>query len=633
MIKASQLRWLCFLAVLLVLAFVGLGYRLVDLQILSHDELRAKALANTQRAYLIEPRRGEIRDIRGNLLATSQPAKTICADPSLIGRHQPEIARAIAPYLQMEATKVQELLSRTWRTNSENQLVTNRYVVLKRKVPLDNWKFIQQTMTNLNFGFDDRKLTNKLQARFYRDLRQSAIFADPIEDQLRAYPNKQLAAHILGYVGMHETEVNGRPILETIGMDGIELMLNPRLSGVRGWRVTEKDKRNRELVAYREHDIEAANGLNAVLTIDAGVQYIVEAALMDAVKQHTPVSAMCTVVRPRTGEIVAMAVWPTYDPNLPGGCPEEYRKNRVIADINEPGSTFKIVVVSGALTDHLVRLGDAFFCENGIFSFAGHSLHDHGRYGNLSVETIITKSSNIGAAKIGIRLGQNRLYEHMRNFGFGQKTGIALPGEVSGILHPTKNWTKVSIAQIPMGHGVAVTPMQMAMAMSAIANKGLLMKPKIVDRLEDCEGNIMARFEPQSVRQVMTPEASFQMVKALKTVVTKEGTASRARLDHYTVAGKTGTAQKAENGGYSHEKYFSSFIGFFPADNPELCIGISLDCPKSGHYGGEVCAPVFKEIAERTANYLNIRPEPALEEKNEKLATKHGKPVLTATRQ
>jgi cell division protein FtsI (penicillin-binding protein 3) len=235
-------------------------------------------------------------------------------------------------------------------------------------------------------------------------------------------------------------------------------------------------------------------------------------------------------------------------------------------------------------------------------------LHDHERYGVLSVEQIITKSSNIGAAKIGLKMGENRLAEYIHQFGFGQNTGIPLPGETPGIVHSVTNWSKVSIAQIPMGQGIAVTRLQMMMAMCAIANNGMLMQPMLVDRLEDSDHTVVAKYSPQRAHQVISESAAREMVRALKTVVSPDGTAPNAALQHYTVAGKTGTAQKVEHGFYVN-KFFSSFIGFFPADHPELCISITMDEPKEGHYGGKVAGPVFKEIAEATANYLNIQPE------------------------
>jgi cell division protein FtsI/penicillin-binding protein 2 len=346
-----------------------------------------------------------------------------------------------------------------------------------------------------------------------------------------------------------------------------------------------------------------------VLTIDTVIQHIVEGALVDAAKKHAPISVSAMVIRPSTGEILAMGTLPNFNPNNPGGVPPEARRNRAISDVNEPGSTFKIIVVSGALNDQIVRLTDVFDCEHGHFAYAGKVLRDHESYGDLTVEGIITKSSNIGAAKIGIKMGEARLYEYMRDFGFGTRTGIPLLGEVNGIVHPLTNWTKLSISRIPMGHEIAVTPIQIVMAMCAIANKGCLMRPMLVDRLEDRAGELVAKYYPQRVRQVISEAAARQMVQALKTVVSPEGTAAKAALEHYTVAGKTGTAQKAGPGGYLPGKYFSSFIGFFPADAPELCIYVAMDEPKHGYYGGQTAAPIFKQIAEAAANYLNICPD------------------------
>jgi cell division protein FtsI/penicillin-binding protein 2 len=608
MAKRLQYRRLLFLAILLGVAFAGLCYRLVDLQVFRHEELRAKAAQNTQREIFREPRRGDILDARGNLLATSVFVKTVCADPVLVGNRPADVARALAPLLQMSESELYQRLLPRLRQNPKGETVTNRYVVLKRKVPVETWEKIRAGMSQLSFGVDEKKLRPSQRA-FFRDLRAKAIFTDPMDDQQRVYPNQTLAAHVLGFVGMNERELDGSRLLETSGKEGIEFSLNSKLSGVRGWRVTEKDRRGRELVALRDQDVEPRDGFNVVLTIDSVIQHIVESALAEAMEQHTPISVSGIVVRPRTGEILAMATLPDFDPNNPGAAPPDARRNRVITDVVEPGSTFKIVVVSGALNDRAVTLSDAFDCEHGHFAFAGRVLHDHESYGVLSVQNIITKSSNIGAAKIGIRLGQNRLYDYMLDYGFGAKTGIPLPGEVGGILHPTKQWTKVSIAQIPMGHGVAVTRLQMVMAMCAIANHGVLMRPMLVDRIEDRNGHVVAKYSPQRVRQVISEPAAKSTVTALKTVVSPEGTAPKAVLEHYSAAGKTGTAQKAGVGGYLPGKYISSFMGFFPADNPELCISIVMDEPKKGYYGGQIAAPVFKQIAERAANYLNIRPD------------------------
>jgi cell division protein FtsI/penicillin-binding protein 2 len=596
------------LALLLGMGFAGLAYRLVDLQVLRHDELRVKARRNTQREVLLEPRRGDILDAKGNLLATSVFVKTVCADPALMGNHQAEIAHAVAPLLQLNENELRDRIAPRLRQGSTGEMATNRYVVLKRKVPVETWQKIQAAMASLTLAQDEKQLSKQEKA-LNRDLRQKSVFVEPLDDQLRVYPNQRLAAHVLGFVGMEDGAANGNRVLETLGKDGIERSLNSKLAGVRGWRVMETDHQRREIVALREQDVEPHDGLNVVLTIDSVIQNIVETALAEAMEAHSPISISGIAMRPRTGEILAMATLPNFDPNNPGASPTDARRNRVIADVAEPGSTFKIVVVSGALKDGIVQLSDTFDCEHGHFHFAGRVLHDNESHGVLSVEQIITKSSNIGAAKIGIKMGPARLYDYIRSFGFGTRTGIPLQGEVAGIVHPLKEWYKVSIAQIPMGQGISVTRLQMMMAMCAIANKGVLMVPMLVDRLEDRDHNVVANYSPQRVRQVLSEPAAGLMVQALKTVTSPEGTAPKAALEHYTVAGKTGTAQKFENGQLAYGKYVTSFIGFFPADNPEICISVTMDEPKHGYYGGQIAAPVFKQIAERAANYLNIRPE------------------------
>jgi cell division protein FtsI/penicillin-binding protein 2 len=318
------------------------------------------------------------------------------------------------------------------------------------------------------------------------------------------------------------------------------------------------------------------------------------------------------ITRPGTGEILAMASFPNFDPNNLQSINTNNEPNRVISDVMEPGSTFKTIVISGALNDRIVSLNDTVFCENGLFHYGGITLHDaeHNHLGNIPVWEVLEKSSNIGASKIGIKLQAPRLYEYMTDFGFGAATGIPLPGEVSAhrFVRPANEWGKYSIAQIPMGQGVAVTRLQMAMAISAIANGGVLMRPMLVKQLQDSEGNIVQKYEPQAVRRVVSEDTAKQMVEALKTVVSDEGTAPLARLADYVVAGKTGTAQKVEDGKYANDRFVVSFIGFFPADNPKICISIVMDSPKEGGraFGGALCGPVFHNVAERCASYLNI---------------------------
>ncbi len=608
MVKQLHYKRLLWLTVLLAAAFVGLGYRLVDLQVVRHGELSKEARSNTQYTFKLQPRRGDILDCNGNLLATSVFVKTVCADPSLIGGHQAEVAQELAPLLQMPEGELEKRLAPHWQINKKGETNEVKYVMLRRKVSTDAWEKIQQVMTNVPAGLDFKHLPRKEQA-FYRNLRTKAIFTEEVDDQLRNYPNGALAAHVIGYMSMADVTNNGVREQVAVGVDGIERKFDAKLRGVAGWRVTERDRQEREMVAMREQEVAPHDGLSVALTIDAVIQHIVEKALADGMREHSPVSISGMVIRPRTGEILAMATLPNFDPNNPGGSPVEARNDRIITDVEEPGSTFKIVVVSGALNDHTVKLTDQFDCENGHFLFAGKILHDHKPYGILPVTGIITKSSNIGAAKIGILMKEQRLYDYIRGFGFGSLTGIPLPAESRGIVHGVTNWTKLSISRIPMGHEIGVTCLQMVMAMSAVANKGVLMQPMLVDRLVEADGTVAVKYYPQEVRRIISEEADHDIVEALKTVVTEDGTAVGAAMTNYTVAGKTGTAQENDGHTYSNTKFFSSFIGFFPADNPEICIYVGMDAPKEGHYGGDTAAPIFKEIAVQAANYLNIRPD------------------------
>jgi cell division protein FtsI/penicillin-binding protein 2 len=640
--KIIQRGRLAILAAALGAAFVGLCVRLVDLQVLRCEEMRDKARRQHQMAVLKQPPRGDIRDVRGNLLATSIPVKTVCVDPALLTNYQAEVSRVLSPLLNISEPELLQSVRRLTHvvTNESGvRVVTNHCLVLQRNVPVETWTNLQQhllwhytvhctnALARKQAALDARNAGPRWKAWLpgrprtrnarlndkdklpLRNAWLNAVFA--VDAQLRQYPGKELAAHILGFTSTADQEINGRLVPQTIGAEGIEATFNDKLTGLCGWRIGHTDGRRRELVVYREQNVEPSPGLNVVLTLDARVQYIVEEELARLVAKHSPSGASAIVMRPSTGEILALANWPTFDPNRIRGVQPEALRNRAIVDSAEPGSTFKIVTVAAALNDKVVSLSDRFDCEHGRFLFAGKVLHDHLSYGILSVEEIITKSSNIGTAKIALRLGAPRLYQYIRACGFGSRTGLPLGGESVGIVHPPEKWSKLSISRVPIGQGVAATPLQMTLAMCAIANGGLLMRPMLVDHTEDDTGHVVTQFKPAAVHEVIGEAAARAMVTALKTVVSKSGTAAKAALEDYTVAGKTGTAQKPCPGGYQAGKYFSSFIGFFPADTPELCISVFVDEPavKTGYYGGQVAAPAFKLMAERIAHCLNVRPD------------------------
>jgi cell division protein FtsI (penicillin-binding protein 3) len=598
---------LVFLTIVMGVCFVTLGCRLVDLQLLQHEEFTRLAEDQHDHFYYREAPRGDILDRRGSPLATSIPVKRVCADPFALKGEEAEIARFLAPLLRTNETALLNQLSRT-TLNKTGEVVSARYVVLKQKVPVEDWEKIRSALTNQFAVLTQGKKLSKKRLGELNLAWTRAIYTE--DDQIRSYPNGALGAHVLGFTGYREVVKHGRTNSLPAGVEGIEKTFDEKLHGARGWVKTEATSRKQEIFIFREQDVEARPGLNVKLTIDARVQQIVEEELVAPMAKHYAQSASAIVVRPRTGEILAMATLPNFNPNLPSKSSADSRRNRVITDMFEPGSTFKTVTLAGALNDGVVRLTDRFDCENGVFSFAGRILHDHEHYSVISVEEIIAKSSNIGTAKVAIKMGKERTFKYIWDFGFGQRTGLPLSGEVGGWLPRPKDWALIHISRIPIGQGVTATPLQMVMALSAIANDGVLMRPMIVDSLVDEKGETVVKYDPQIVRRVVSPAAAKDSVTAMKTVV-KTGTADKARLENYTVAGKTGTAEKPVGGFYTKEKYYASFIGFFPADEPELCILVSVDEPlkKTGYYGGQVAAPVFKRIAERTANFLNIKPD------------------------
>jgi cell division protein FtsI/penicillin-binding protein 2 len=609
-----------FVVILLVASgFAALGGRLLVLQVFRHERYKDIVGDNTQRLYLKQPRRGDILDANGNQLATSIPVKRVLADPTLIHPYQAEVSRAVAPLLSMSEAELIKELRLTTRTNASGKWVTNQFVNLRRKLTLDQWSAVTQAMVQLSFEFDRSGLSKSEVRRrelAFQALRRKGIYGE--DDYMRVYPSGHLASHVLGYVQEIERVLTNNfaraATTETVGIYGIERWLDSRIRGTSGWRITEMDRRQHEIVVFREQDVEPYSGVNAVLTIDMFIQNVLETQLAEAMKKYSPRSVCGMVVRPRTGEILAMANLPDFDPNRPGDFELDALRNRIVADRLEPGSTFKIVVVSAALNEGKTTLNDVFYCESGSWLFKGRILRDHdGGYKDLTVENIITKSSNIGAAKIAVyRLGEDKLYEYIQRFGFGQRTGITLDGEQPGLAPPPAKWDGLSISRIPMGQAIDTTHLQMVMAMAAIANEGKLMRPMLVKGFRGGDGLDYQCYQPQVVRQVITPETAHQMVTALKTVVAKNGTAVKAALDHYTVAGKTGTAQVPDGPrGYLPGKYVSSFIGFFPADDPEVCISILLAEPdlKKGYYGGQTAAPYFKVVAEQVADYLKIKPD------------------------
>ncbi len=585
-------------------AFTGFSVRLVQLQVTMHDEFAAAAAKNHGMLQTTFARRGAILDCTGQPLAQNEPVRMVWADGTLI-KDRETLAHFLAGPLDMEEPALLALLSREKWSEEKQKNLASPYIVLKHKVPEavidDLRKKIASTLARVQEAKDAHQKPNEDDAKLANAGLRAISFK---QDSIRIYPNNEMLCHVVGMI-------DG----EDHGTDGVEKTMDQYLRGHDGLRFTERDRTGKELVPYRAEERPARDGCNVHLTVDLALQDIVESELDAAVKQYRPKMVVGIIMRPQTGEILAMANRPNFNPNRVEKSDMASRRNRAITDQVEPGSTFKIVTVSAALQQHLVKPDTMIPVENGTFQFMGRTLKDTHPFADLSVHDIIVHSSNIGAAKLGIQLGEQRLYEYVRNFGFGERTGVQLPGEIPGLVHPVFRWSKLSISRVPMGQEVCVTPLQMTTAMCVIANGGNLMMPQIVHDVTDPEGNSVTSFSPVTVRRVITPEVAKQMKEALMDVLSKKGTGKNILIPGFLAAGKTGTAQKAgENGaGYEKGKYVLSFLGFMPAENPQFVCLVMVDeaqVERTKNYGGTVAGPIFAKIAERAARHLGLEPSP-----------------------
>ncbi len=417
-------------------------------------------------------------------------------------------------------------------------------------------------------------------------------------ESARFYPKGTLGSHVIGFVSR-----------DNKGLEGIERFFEHELGGKTGSYITSKDARGREVIPFRSHISSLSDGANIVLTIDEIIQHILERELNKLVEKFSPKSVTGIVMNPNTGEILALANRPTYNPNNAGSFTHDCRRNRAATDAYEPGSTFKVITAAAALNNKVFEPEDVIFAENGSYRFMRHTIHDHDPYGKITFAQALEVSSNVAFAKIGIKTGAEELYKYIRSFGFGARTGIKLPGEAKGLLRSLSRWSKLSVGVIPFGQEISVTPIQLITAISAVANGGNLMAPMIVSSIEDKEGKIKKEFKPKKVRRVVSPQTS-EILTGILTGVVKTGTGINAQIEGYTIAGKTGTAQKYIQGkGYSNKKYVASFIGFLPVPNPQIAILIMVNEPHGAYYGSIVAAPAFKNVAQDVLRYLNVFPD------------------------
>jgi cell division protein FtsI (penicillin-binding protein 3) len=549
--RNPRLRWLIVWSLAVVWIAIILA-RLSYLQLFHYGEYLARAQRQQQRIFEISPMRGTIYDRKGRELAVSLPTDSLFADPSEI-TDVGMVARLLSRVLEVPAEDLETRIDEA-RTP----------VRLARKVPPE----AMQRIAEMN-----------LKGVFFQ------------KENRRVYPQRELAASLLGYVDVDEK-----------GNGGIEYSLDKQILGRPGRMMVMADGRRQW---YDRSEATAGPGASVTLTIDETIQYIAEKELARAIEETHAKTGTVVVQDPNSGELLAVANWPTFDPNSPGKYPDEDRIDRAVASAYEPGSTFKVITLTGAIENGVASADDLVDCQMGQIFVAGRLIHDWKKFGVLSVREILEHSSDVGAIKLALRLGASRFYETARAFGIGQSTGIELPGENRGLLRPVENWSASSIGSLAMGQEVSLTPIQIISAISAVANGGTLYAPRAVREIRGGNADGMRPLrEPRQATDGRTAATIREMMEG----VILEGTGKPARLDGYTAAGKSGTAQKIDpaTGRYSRTQYNSSFVGFAPVNNPAIAILVVLDSPVGPHHGGEVGGPVFRRVAEQVLAYLGV---------------------------
>ena len=533
--------------------------RLFFIQFFRSDYLTTIAKKQHNQLVELEPRRGTIYDCNFKAQAFNLSMDSLYAVPNVI-KNKEIVINQLQPVLGLERGYLVERLSRK-----------KSFIWLARKLTPEKSEAIKK-LNIQGLGF--------------------------LKETKRIYPNGYLASQIIGFSGM-----------DNLGLEGVERGFNNYLKGVPGWAIFLRDARLKKLDIW-EKMVLPIDGLDLVLTIDEVIQYIAERELDKVFNNFHAKGASIVVMDPHTGRILAMANRPTYDLNDYSLVSKDVIRNRAICDLFEPGSVFKIVTASAALEERKVTEEDVFFCENGAYQIGGRTLHDHTAHGNLTFKQVIEESSNIGTVKVAGLLGPDKLYQYVRAFGFGSKLGIDLSGEISGVIRPMRLWSKTSITSIPMGQEVGVTTLQLASAISVIANGGQLMKPYIVDSVRDNQGRLIKQNKPVLLRKVISVDTAMRIKKILTGVI-EEGTGRLGKVLGFSAAGKTGTAQKIEpDGSYSHSKFVASFIGFSPAEDPLVAIVVTVDEPRPNYFGGVVAAPVFQKVAGDVIRYLKVNQIP-----------------------
>ncbi|MCU0792108.1 MAG: penicillin-binding protein 2 [Opitutaceae bacterium] len=599
---ASHSR-LYLVALVVVVCFGVVAHRLIDLHVIEREHFLAQ-IQDTRHRVVAEPaRRGNIYDARGDLLATTKTDITLAVDPWALQdkieaqkfparmaryeQEQRERRAQLAELLGMTVAEVEALYTPSWRDIPLEQDIHDDVVDGRTRARFVKFR---EGVTEEQFA--------KITALRVAGLTHERRFR-------RVYPHRELAAHVIGFVNK-----------EDVPSGGVEAFADQYLKGLSGWREIERDGKRVELAQYRQREVPASDGWGVTLSIDAAIQYIVEQELEAIVDRFKPQKATILVSDPHTGFLLALANYPSFDLNEFGTTPLDKQRNIAAADLVEPGSTFKIVATAGALNEGLVTPTTKFDCTLDSIIYNGKPrrfMRDDHRYPQpLTVAEVIAKSSNVGTAQLGMLLGDRRLYDYARAFGFGERSGYPLGREEPGLLADPSKWSGIDITRIPAGYSIAATPLQVHYGMGVIASGGDLMRPQVIRQVVDAQGEVVYTFKPAVRRTVLERGTAESMARMLQRVVSTEGTARVAVIPGYEVAGKTGTAQKLIDGRYSARNHIGSFVGFFPASQPRVLMTVIVDDgkPPTGGtaYGSVVAAPSFKRIAEQLIQYLDIKP-------------------------
>jgi cell division protein FtsI (penicillin-binding protein 3) len=525
------------------------------LQVFQHTHLRGLAERQYSRQITLHPERGRILDRHGRDLATSVPVPSVYAIPQELEDNPDVVAPKLAAILGQPRAIVEDQLS-----------AAATFVWLARQLPPEVGERVQK-------------------------LKIPGVHV--LQETRRFYPKRHLAGQVLGFVGV-----------DGAGLGGLEHLYNRELTGTPRQVTLQRDATGRTVQVMAGDPSDQPRGADLYLTLDERLQYIAEKEIATRVQETQARSGLVVMIHPPTGDILALASYPFFNPNdFQDPKQRVWQRNRAVTDPVEPGSTFKLVAAAAALEENVARVTDMFHCENGFVVRGGRRLRDHHPYGLLNFVQVIEKSSNIGTVKIAERLSDNQLYTYIRRFGFGEKSLVNLPGEEDGMIRPPKKWTKPTHDSLAFGQEVTVTALQLVNAYAAVANGGWLMRPRMVEHI--VQGDESQFFAPHARHRVLSPQTLERLNEILVGVV-ERGTGKQGAVEGYTVAGKTGTAQKVEHGTYSHSKVLAAFVGYVPAEAPQLAIVVLIDEPRLAKWGGEAAAPVFKRVTQQALYYLQV---------------------------